>query len=360
MLRKDRLEKVFQKLEEMNVDQMIVTDPMSIFYLTGRMIYPGERFLGMFFGKQEEPILFLNELFNVNEDLGLKRVYYTDTDPIMPLLQSNLNPCGTLGVDKEMPARFLLPIMNSGLAKKVVNGSIAVDRTRAIKDADEIQKMKKASQINDAALLQFKSLLKEGISEMEVAKQTLAIYQSLGASGFSFPPIVSFGVNSTDPHHGPDDTKLKEGDLVLFDVGCVFEDYCSDMTRTYFFKKEPTEKQKEVYQLVLEANTKAEEMLKPGIEIATIDKKARDIITDGGYGKYFTHRLGHFIGLTDHEFGDVSQANHSETEVGNIFSIEPGIYDPETAGVRIEDLVLITEDGYENLNALPKDLEVIE
>ena len=182
----------------------------------------------------------------------------------------------------------------------------------------------------------------------------------VAATGYSFPPIVSFGINSTDPHHMPDNTALKEGDLVLFDVGCVVEDYCSDMTRTYFYKKEPTADQRRVYELVLKANTEAEAMLKPGIVIADIDKKARDIITDGGFGKFFTHRLGHFIGLQDHEFGDVSQANHNLTEPGNIFSIEPGIYDPATAGVRIEDLVLITEDGYENLNALPKELEVIE
>ena len=360
MLKQDRVERVLQKLREMNVDQMVITDPMAIFYLTGRMVWAGERFLAMMIGQDTKPVIFLNELFNVTEDLGLEQVYYTDTDPVMPLFDGRIGEGAVLGVDKAMEARFLLPLISSGKASRVVNSSIAVDRTRAIKDAAEIASMKKASKANDLALAEFKKLLHEGVTEKEVAAQTMAIYKSFGATGYSFPPIVSFGINSTDPHHMPDDTPLKEGDLVLFDVGCVVEDYCSDMTRTYFYKKEPNADQRRVYELVLRANMEAEAMLKPGIVIADIDKKARDIITEGGFGKFFTHRLGHFIGLQDHEFGDVSQANHSLTEAGNIFSIEPGIYDPATAGVRIEDLVLITEDGYENLNTLPKELEVIE
>ena len=360
MIQEKRLERVLEHLKEMSVDEMLVSDPMSIFYLTGRLVHPGERFLGLLISNDKKPIIFLNELFNVTEDLGIEKVYYTDTDPVTPLLMDKISPKAKLGVDKTLEARFLLPLMNSGVASSVVNSSIAVDKTRAIKDADEIEKMRKASIANDKALLEFKGLLKEGISEKEVADQTMDIYRKYGATGFSFPPIVSFGVNSCDPHHGPDDTRLKEGDLVLFDVGCIVDDYCSDMTRTYFYKKEPTPIQKEVYELVRRANQEAEDMLKPGIEIATIDKKARDIITEGGYGPFFTHRLGHFIGLQDHEFGDVSQANHNLTEPGNIFSIEPGIYDVNSAGVRIEDLVLITEDGYENLNSLPKELEIIE
>lgn len=359
MLKKENLRRVLDQLDAMKTDAMLVSDPMSIFYLTGHRIYPGERFLGLAIGKQLPPTLILNELFCVPEDDTLSRVYYADQQPLMPVLQSVFQKKSVLGVDKTLQARFLLPLMNSGIASRYVNASIAVDRVRARKTPEEIEKMRVASKVNDAAMLQFKKLLYTGVTEREVAEQTLNIYRSLGASGYSFEPIVSFGLNSTDPHHMPDDTGLKEGDLVLFDVGCIVDDYCSDMTRTYFYKGAPTEKQLEVYNLVLRASMEAEEMLKPGIVIADIDKKARDIISEGGYGAYFTHRLGHFIGLETHEFGDVSQANESLTEVGNIFSIEPGIYDPKTAGVRIEDLVVITEDGFERLNHLPKEAEVI-
>jgi Xaa-Pro dipeptidase len=158
----------------------------------------------------------------------------------------------------------------------------------------------------------------------------------------------------------PDDTVLKEGDTVLFDVGCKFHGYCSDMTRTFFYRKEPTEAQKNIYNLVRQANEEAEEMVRPGVRLCDIDRKARDIITAGGYGPDFTHRLGHFIGIEDHDFGDVSQANNNLTQAGNIFSIEPGIYNASAAGVRIEDLVLITEEGHEVLNKYPKDLQIIE
>ena len=157
----------------------------------------------------------------------------------------------------------------------------------------------------------------------------------------------------------PDNTVLKEGDCVLLDVGCIADSYCSDMTRTYFYKREPDALQKEIYQLVRRANEEAEAMLKPGLPLCNIDKKARDIITEGGYGPMFTHRLGHFIGIEDHEAGDVSLANKNLTKAGNIFSIEPGIYVTGKAGVRIEDLVLITENGAEVLNHASKDIEVL-
>ena len=219
--------------------------------------------------------------------------------------------------------------------------------------------MRKSSEINDAAMSRFKALIHEGVSEKEVASQMMDIYKELGASAYSFDPIVAFGVNAADPHHMPDDTVIKEGDVVLFDVGCVYKGYCSDMTRTFFYRKEPSDVQKKVYNLVRKANEDAENMVKAGIRLCDIDKCARDVISEGGYGEYFTHRLGHFIGIEDHEYGDVSSSFTDLTEVNNVFSIEPGIYDPSTMGCRIEDLVIVTEDGCEILNKYPHDIEII-
>jgi len=250
-------------------------------------------------------------------------------------------------------------MMEQNIASGFVLGSEAVDETRAVKDKAEQELMRKSSLVNDLAMEQFRYLLKDGITEKECAAQMLDIYRKLGASGYSFEPIAAFGKNAADPHHMPDDTVLQEGDIVLFDVGCVVDDYCSDMTRVFFWKKEPTEIQKEVYNLVRKANETAEEMLRPGLKLADVDKTARDIITAGGYGKDFTHRLGHFIGLQDHEKPDVSSTSEYISREGNVFSIEPGIYNPDAAGVRIEDLVLITEDGHEVLNHYPKDIEVL-
>ena len=356
MLRKDRAERVMERL---TCDQLLVSDPLSIYYLCERMIHPGERFLGLLLRRNAEPILYINELFRFDEDLGVEKKYFSDIDDVADLVGKDTDPHSPLGVDKILPARFLLPFMEKGIASSVVNGSLAVDHTRAVKDQSEIELMRESSRINDAAMEQFKGLIHDGVSEKEVAEKVMDIYRSLGAEGLSFPAIVAFGVNAADPHHMPDDTVVKEGDAVLFDVGCVYHGYCSDMTRTFFYRKGPSAKQEEIYNLVRNACESAEEYVRPGRRLCDIDSIARDIITQGGYGPDFTHRLGHFIGMEDHEYGDVSQGFKDEVCAGNIFSIEPGIYHPSVLGCRIEDLILVTEDGHEVLNHYPRDIEII-
>ncbi|HBG67376.1 MAG TPA: peptidase M24 family protein, partial [Kandleria vitulina] len=165
--------------------------------------------------------------------------------------------------------------------------------------------------------------------------------------------------NGADPHHVGDDSRLKEGDSIIVDMGCIYNGYCSDMTRTFFYKS-VSEKQKDVYNLVLKAQLAAEAAIKPGLKLSDIDKVARDIISEAGYGEEFNHRLGHFIGRLTHEAGDVSSANDAIIKPGMIFSIEPGVYLPGEFGVRIEDLVLVTEDGCKVLNHYPKELMILE
>lgn len=346
-------------LDRLSTDQLLISDPASIFYLTGRWIFPGERFLGLLIRRYKEPVLFLNSLFRFDEEIGVRKYYFTDTHDIAEMAGSETDHDKVLGVDKILPARFLLPMMEKKIAAGFINGSEAVDLTRAVKDEEEIETMRLSSHINDLAMAEFKKLVHEGVTEKEVADRMLEIYRKLGAQEYSFSPIVAFGVNAADPHHMPDDTVLKEGDAVLFDVGCRKDYYCSDMTRTFFYKKAPDEKQKYIYDLVRKANEEAEKMIRPGVRLCDIDNKARTIITEGGYGSDFTHRLGHFIGVEDHEYGDVSMAFENEVRPGNIFSIEPGIYHPAILGCRIEDLVLVTEDGCEVLNRYPHEIEII-
>ncbi|HIX82898.1 MAG TPA: aminopeptidase P family protein, partial [Candidatus Erysipelatoclostridium merdavium] len=174
----------------------------------------------------------------------------------------------------------------------------------------------------------------------------------------SFEPIVAFGANGANPHHENDDSQLKPGDSVIIDMGCKYHGYCSDMTRTVFYK-EVSEEAKKVYQLVRKANEAAEAMIKPGVKLCDIDKTARDIISEAGYGKEFNHRLGHFIGRDVHEYGDVSVNFDLEVKEGMTFSIEPGVYLPGKFGVRVEDLVLVTKDGCQVLNSYSKDLIVV-
>jgi Xaa-Pro dipeptidase len=220
--------------------------------------------------------------------------------------------------------------------------------------------MREASRVNDLAMAEFIKNVRAGITERQLASTMEATYRRLGADGgFSFDPLVSFGKNAAIGHHEPDDTPLKEGDCVLIDVGCRKDSYCSDMTRTFFFKN-VTEQNRKIYDIVRRANQAAEVMIRPGVRFCDIDQAGRDVIEKAGYGKEFTHRLGHSIGIEVHEVGDVSCANTDEVRPGMIFSVEPGVYLEGETGVRIEDLVLVTEDGCEILNHFSKDLRVLD
>lgn len=355
---KERTERALCALKERDIDQMLIVDPLSIGYLSGVFLDPGERFYALLLRSDGRNVLFVNRLFAVPEDPDYTAVNYDDTDPVMDIVSQYIDAAGTLGVDKDLRARFLLPLMENFPALVPVNASEAIDVTRAVKDESEEDRMRVSSGINDQAMDRFRALVRAGVTEKEIADQTLAIYRELGAQDYSFPPIVSFGANAADPHHMPDNTILQEGDCVLFDVGCVKDRYCSDMTRTFYYRT-VGEEERRIYETVRRANEKAEEIIRPGVKLCAIDAAARNLIAEAGYGPYFTHRLGHFIGLADHEYGDVSSANAWEAVPGMIFSIEPGIYLPGNTGVRIEDLVLVTEDGCEVLNHYSKELQII-
>lgn len=359
-MKTQRVNLVMKKLEAMGIGQMIVTDPMSIFYLTGYTIDPGERLFALYINKNGGHKLFVNLLFHVPDGLGVELVRFTDTDDYVGMLCDALDQTMTVGVDKVMAARFLLPLIHGCKQTAFELTSVCVDEARACKDAEEREKMREASRINDLAMAEFKKLLREGVTEEQVADQMKAIYQSLGANGFSFDCIVSFGKNSAIGHHRPDGTALKDGDVVILDVGCRKDGYCSDMTRAFFFRKVADPKHREIYDVVCRAVAAAEALCKPGVPLCEIDKAARDVITEAGYGDYFQRRTGHFIGLEVHDYGDVSSANKNLTQPGNVFSIEPGITIPGEFGVYVEDLVMITEDGCEILNHYTHELQIIE
>ncbi len=340
------------------IDHLLISDPYSIDYLLDRMIFPGERMLLLVVSKKQEPLLFLNRLFHVPEDLGVRKVYYSDTDDQIGMLAEYLDPHACVGVDKNWPARFLLKLMAKLPEATFVNGSFCIDGLRMIKSPEEIAVMKEASRLNDLAMARMIDSFYEGVTENEMAAKLLTFYEELGASGYSFPPIVAYQANGADGHHGTDDTPLKAGDSIVIDMGCRYQGYCSDMTRTVFYKQ-CTPRQKEIYELVKKANLAAEAVIKPGVPLKDIDQAARDVITKAGYGPNFNHRTGHFIGREVHEYGDVSSAFDIPVAPGMIFSIEPGVYLEGEFGVRVEDLVLVTEDGCEVLNHYFKDLTII-
>ena len=353
-----RLERVRENMARRGLRQALIVDPLSIWWLCGYYTEPYERFLALYVPAEGAPALFANRLFPDASDCGARVTTFSDTDDPVPLVGQVTDHAAPLGVDKELAARWLVPLMESGAASGFVLASDVVDDARSIKDAREQELMRRASATNDAAMAWLAAQVRPGVTELEIADGLLGEYRRLGAQDHSFAPIVSFGDHAADPHHEPDATPLAPGDMVLFDVGCRQDWYCSDMTRT-FFTAEPTEHQRAVYETVRHANEAAEEVVRPGVTFAEIDLTARRVIEEAGWGEAFTHRLGHQIGLVDHEPGDVSATHDEPVRPGQCFSIEPGIYLPGDLGVRIEDLVIVTEDGCEVLNSYPKGITVL-
>lgn len=355
-----RINAVLKEMEERGMDHLILSDPSSIEYLIGYHNAPGERMYVLLLSLDGHHTLFLNNLFYLDRKLDLNIVWYNDTDDTTSVLLPYLQNANCIGIDKSWPAKFLMPLMASDLDECCFElGSFCVDYVRMKKDEHEQQVMKEASLINDKAIDEVIALCATGkYSEKEVSDQVTAICQKLGCTTYSFPAIVAYGKNGADTHHEGDDTHLQPGDSIIIDMGGLYKGYCSDMTRTVFYK-EVSQKQRDVYELVKKANEAAEAMIKPGVRLCNIDKTARDIIAEGGYVAEFNHRLGHFIGRDVHEYGDVSSAFDLEVEEGMIFSIEPGVYIQGEFGVRIEDLVLVTHDGCEVLNHYSKDLKII-
>ena len=354
-----RVTKILSQMEESKIPQLIITSAESIFYLTGKMIHSGERLVALYLDVNGNHKFLVNKLFPINEDLGVEIVWYDDIENPIDRLEKIVKQGEVLGVDKDLPSHFLIDLMGRNVIKAFVNSSPIIDRLRMIKDEEEIKIMKEASKINDAVMLKLWSNLKEGYSEKYYANLLAELYEEEGASGFSFPPIVATSPNGADPHHGTGKDKVKNGDSIVLDIGGVYKNYCSDMTRTVFIGKEPSKEHAHVYNIVKSANEKAISIIKEGVKFSDIDKAARNLITDAGYGQYFTHRTGHSIGIEVHDFGNVSSVNDEEVKAGMIFSVEPGIYLKDNIGVRIEDLVLVTKDGCEVLNTVTKEITVL-
>ncbi|WBY63993.1 M24 family metallopeptidase [Thermocaproicibacter melissae] len=353
-----RVSRVLQNMEAKGLSQILISSPSDIFFLTGRLIDPGERLLALYLNRSGVRKIYINNLFTVPEDLGAEKIRFSDSDDSIGLLFDGIDHTQPLGIDRNFAARFLLPLIDRKAATGYVLASDCVGAVRSCKDETEIALMKEATRINDASMAEFFAGIRPGITELSLAESMLKIYRKNGAQGYSFEPLVAFGKNAALGHHAPDNTPLHEGDCVLIDVGCRKDGYCSDMTRTFFYRS-ASDHAKQVYDIVKRANEAAEAMIKPGVRFCDIDAAARDLITKEGYGEAFTHRLGHSIGLEVHEGEDVSASNRNEVRPGMIFSIEPGIYLEGELGVRIEDLVLVTETGCEVLNSYSKELTIV-
>lgn len=229
---------------------------------------------------------------------------------------------------------------------------------RAVKEPWEIEKMIRAQQIADKTLAEIFPIIREGMTEKELMAEIIYGFYRNGADNLSFDPIVVSGPNTSKPHGVPSDRKLQKGDFITMDVGVLLDGYCSDMTRTVALGY-ATEEMKKVYNIVLEAQLTAISITKAGVPGCDIDGAARKVITDAGYGEYFGHGYGHSLGLEIHEAPYASRANQDPMPAGAVVSAEPGIYLPGRFGVRIEDVVVITEDGCQDITTTPKELIIL-
>jgi len=242
---------------------------------------------------------------------------------------------------------------------KFVDVSAGLLKAKLVKDGDELDRIRAACKIVSKVAKDLPSCIKPGMHEFEAAAEINFRMQKYGASGPSFTTIASFGKNSAEPHHEPDETKLKKNDIALFDYGCYYRKYCSDITRTFFVGK-ATAHQKKMYETVLEAQSAAMDEIRPGVNGNYVDSVARNIIDSTEFKGLLIHSLGHSIGLAIHDGGRMAPNTDLELEEGMVLTVEPGVYVRGKGGVRIEDDIVVTKKGCEVLTKdAPKDLLVI-
>lgn len=233
-----------------------------------------------------------------------------------------------------------------------------IHEVRAVKNKSELRNIVKAQKISERVLKKAITKLRTGITEVAVANLIKKTYISHGANILAFPPIVAFGKNTANIHHEPGKSRLKKGDIIMFDFGCTINHYCSDMTRTFFWG-EPTSKQKKLYLTVLEAQMRALKKIQSGEKKAkTIDKVARGFIQKK-FRNNFKHGLGHGVGTVIHEWPNFKPKSEDVLSAGCVMTVEPGIYLKGFGGVRIEDMILITKKGGQNLTSFPKNLKSV-
>ena len=352
-----RISRVIENMTACGLDQILVTATPSVYYLTGKWVNPGERMLALYLNSNGDVRLFANRLFALGGNTDVPLTEFDDTEDPIAMLAAQVKP-GKIGIDKVWPSQFTIRLMEKKSDVRPVLGSAPVDDARMCKDAEEIALMRQSSLMNDEALRRTMASLQEGMTEIELQDIYMKNAKAVGGDGSSFHPITCFGANCAEPHHDNDETRLKKGDSVILDVGLMHQRYCSDMTRTVFFGQ-ATDEQKKVYDIVRRANEAGRAAVRPGVPMCEFDRAARKVIEDAGYGKYFIHRTGHGIGLEVHEHPDNSATSQIIAKPGMCFSVEPGVYLPGNFGVRIEDLVVVTEDGVETLNQMDHDFRIV-
>lgn len=348
-----RLSKLRTALQEHDLDALLIGQAQNRRYLSG---FSGSA--GWLLVTAERAVLaadfrYYEQASRQAPDWELARITTKFTD-LLPDLVADLD-IGRLGFESEHVTVAQLDSFREateGVEWLPLQGT--VERLRMVKDETEIEALRRSAALNDAAFAHLLTVIEPGMTEQAVAWEIESYLRTHGASKVSFDLIVAAGPNGALPHARPGDHAIGEGEPIVIDMGCILDDYCSDMTRTICLGR-PDEKYLAVWNLVLQAQEAALHGIRAGMEGVEADALARRVIEEAGYGDYFGHGLGHGVGLAVHEGPRASKLSEDTYEAGMSLTIEPGIYLPGEFGVRIEDLVIIGEEGVENLTHSPKE-----
>jgi Xaa-Pro dipeptidase len=344
-----RIERAQKLMAENNFNLLIATPGTTFTYFVGYNPGRSERLIALLIPREGKPAI-------VSPSFERERIVRRSVISEIATWEEHENPyklCGTVassmkanngkvGVEPTTNYQDFLRLQAALPAAKVVDGSPVFDELRMTKTAEELDAIQKAIDITVASIGATHEQLKEGMTEVEVSRILSGEMSKRGSQGGG---LVQFGPNSALPHGGPGGAKLSKGTVVLIDAGCRIDGYTSDVTRTIFWGAEMPAKYREVFNTVFDAQQAAASIAKAGVECQELDRAARRVIEKAGYGKYFTHRVGHGMGMDGHEHPYMVEGNSLKLKLGYVFTIEPGIYIPDEFGVRIEDDFVLTDGG---------------
>ncbi|RIK30521.1 MAG: aminopeptidase P family protein [Anaerolineae bacterium] len=368
MTHQSRLDKLNASLRTGELDSVILNPGPTLKYLTGLDFHLMERPVVLFYAKDQTPAIVIPELEMqkvANLPYKLQVFSYPENpsewDAAFRKAAQALSLDGKrIGVEPRQLRLLEFRHVKSGAPEAdFPDASDVLAQLRLRKDKSEVEAMRRAALIAQSALEAVLPSIKIGMTEKELsAELVMQLFKHGSEPEMPFAPIVSTGPNSANPHASPSDRKLQAGDLLVVDWGAAYGGYISDLTRT-FAVGAVDEEYRKIHKIVQEANAAGRAAAKPGIPCAEVDRAAREVIERSGYGKYFTHRTGHGIGMEGHEEPYMRGDNMQLLEPGMAFTVEPGIYLPGRNGVRIEDNVVITESGADVLSDMPREIRVV-
>lgn len=363
-----RLEKLNASLRTSGLDAVALNPGPTLTYLTGAHFHLMERPVVLLVAQGQDPAIVLPELEMRKVEQMPYPVhafpYGENPSEWEKAFRSAAQALGLdgkrIGVEPRQMRLLEFRYVKAGAPEAdYPDASDTLGLLRLRKDKEEIEVMRKAVKIAQDALEATLPLIKMGMTERELAAELVVQLQKHGSEPeLPFAPIVSGGPNSANPHAGPTERKLQAGDLLVIDYGATADGYISDLTRTFAVEQVEAEYEK-IHKIVQEANAAGRAAGKPGVPCAAVDKAARDVIENAGYGEYFTHRTGHGIGMEAHEDPYMRSDNMQTLEPGMTYTVEPGIYLPGRNGVRVEDNVVVIETGSESLSDLPREMRVV-